>query len=304
MKYFELILSCERKNLETLEFHLGDFSNNGWDISDALTRKDILDPALLWATTILDEKLFLQEKERVRVKIYFNTEEEAKEAQRALLQTGLCMFLSLKELEDTDYANAWKKYYHPFSVGEFLIVPAWEKVPVTEKKVLRMDPGMAFGSGTHESTMLCLKALQEITPRGFVYDVGCGSGILGLAALLSGAQRVEALDIDPLAIEAVLGNAKLNGCANRISASLGDLLKGQERQADLIFGNLIAEVVVELVPQTLNCLKEGGYFITSGILKEKEDMVKEVLYANAFEILKIFHEKEWVGILSQRRNHV
>ena len=112
MKYFELILSCERKNLETLEFHLGDFSNNGWDISDALTRKDILDPALLWATTILDEKLFLQEKERVRVKIYFNTEEEAKEAQRALLQTGLCMFLSLKELEDTDYANAWKKYYH------------------------------------------------------------------------------------------------------------------------------------------------------------------------------------------------
>ncbi len=85
--------------------------------------------------------------------------------------------------------RTWKKYYHPFSVGEFLIVPAWEKVPVTEKKVVRMDPGMAVGSGTHESTMLCLKALQEITPRGFVYDVGCGSGILGLAALLSGAQR-------------------------------------------------------------------------------------------------------------------
>ena len=299
MKYFEVTLQVKAEDLEELETHLAEVAENGWDVSESVTEKDLQAEQLHWST-IYDEDFSLSRKEEIAVKIYFEDEGKAESVAKNLESTGLCQVKQVNSLEDTDYANAWKKYYHVFSVGEITIVPVWEDIPETDNTVIRINPGMAFGSGTHESTMLCLEMLQEIKPEGFVYDVGCGSGILGISALLLGADQVHASDIDPLALQVAEENAELNGVEDRICITQGDLLRGQEQKATLIFGNLIAEVLLDLIPQAQKLLLPEGVLILSGILAKKEVMVTEALKKQGFDNIKRRQRKEWVALLARR----
>ncbi|WP_244833287.1 50S ribosomal protein L11 methyltransferase [Clostridium sp. BJN0001] len=209
----------------------------------------------------------------------------------------------LKKMHEQDWANNWKKYYKPVKVTDRIVIkPEWEKY---EKKdgehVIELDPGMAFGTGTHETTRMCLKALDEYINddnSDTVIDVGCGSGILTIAAKMLGANKAIGVDLDPIAVDSAKGNAKLNNLTG-IEILEGNLLDVVSEKADIIVANIIAQVIVSFVEDVKKTLKSGGYFICSGIIHEKLNMVKEKLKECNFDIIKVDEDGEWNAIVSR-----
>lgn len=207
-----------------------------------------------------------------------------------------------RELEDADWANNWKKYYHITPVGEKLVVkPSWENyVPGSGEIVLEMDPGMAFGCGTHPSTVLCLKLLEETIRGGeTVYDVGAGSGILAVAAARLGASSVLAVDMDAVAVRVARENVDLNGVAGTVRVVEGNLLDSVSQPADIIVANIVADVIMLLAPTAASLLKDGGLFISSGIYQGREDEVRAALEANGFTVLDSRRDGEWTAFLTR-----
>lgn len=205
------------------------------------------------------------------------------------------------DVREEDWANSWKKYYKPLEIGEkVVVVPIWEEYDAKpEQVIVKMDPGMAFGTGTHETTKMCIETLQEIIQGGeTVFDVGTGSGILAITAKKLGASSVLAIDLDPVAVD----SAKINGQENDVTMDVrqGDLLKDIEGQADVIIANIIADVIIYLSDKISPFLKEGGYFLASGIIHLQEEEVKEALVKNGFEILKIRRENDWRAMLCKK----
>lgn len=186
----------------------------------------------------------------------------------------------LADVHEEDWANNWKQYYKPTRVGLHIVIkPSWEAyVPAGDDIVIELDPGMAFGTGTHESTMLCLELLENhIFPGSTVIDVGCGSGVLSIAAAKLGASKVLALDVDPVAVNVTKDNVKINRVSNIVSVQKNNLLYGIEEQVDIIVANIIADVIIKLLPQSFKLLKEHGLFIASGIIKEMADEVRTAM---------------------------
>lgn len=208
--------------------------------------------------------------------------------------------LSIKtdDVRDEDWQNNWKQYYKPFEVGERLLVkPVWEAVDAKGRAVLEMEPGMAFGTGTHETTFLCLELLEKyVRPGTLVWDVGCGTGILAVAAVLLGAERAVAVDRDPVAVSAARNNAALNRMEGKVDVREGDLMKGLEGKPDLIVSNIIAEVIIPMAREASRRLGPGGLFICSGIILSREDAVHQALVDAGFEILETKRMGEWVAI--------
>ena len=220
------------------------------------------------------------------------------------------------ETEDKDWINNWKQYFHPFTVDDILIKPTWEPLPegMEGKTLIQIDPGTAFGTGSHETTQLCIrqieKYLKEKGPGAEVLDVGTGSGILGIAALKLGAGHVFATDLDDCAIEAVAENLKSNGlteadfhtvCGNLIDDPAVQDAAGYEKY-DIAAANILAPVIIALQGEIAKHLKHGGIFITSGIIDTKEEDVKAAISANPeFEILEVNHQGEWVNVTARRK---
>jgi len=262
----------------------------------------------------IDDELVNAMADEVRVKVYFPDDARLADTLRTIQQSlndlrGMNLGFDLGSLavrtqgmKEEDWANNWKKYYKPFAVGEKLwIRPVWEPdTAPAGRKTLVMDPGMAFGTGTHETTYLCMELLQQtVTPGMKLYDVGCGTGILGIAALLLGAGHAIAIDRDPVCVDAVKNNRALNGLADtRIPAKLGNLLDGETEKRPLIVANIIADVIIGMLPQVKEHLELPGTFIASGIIKAKEDEVTAALKENGFVIRDIRRKGEWVAILS------
>lgn len=189
--------------------------------------------------------------------------------------------LLFRELEEEDWSSSWKQYFHPVRVGKCIVIkPTWEDyVAKPGDLVLEIDPGMAFGTGTHHTTCLCLETLEDIIKQGqTVFDVGTGSGILSVASALLGAQKIIAVDFDDTAVKVAKENIVLNNLNDRIDVYCGDLLSNVEGTADIIVANIVASVIVELVHDIPQKLKEEGLFLTSGIIEER---VEEVLQAAA-----------------------
>lgn len=207
-----------------------------------------------------------------------------------------------KEIEDMDWANEWKKYYEPFYIGNILIKPSWIDIDESDHTVVEINPGMAFGTGLHETTNLCIEQLQELNLIDkIVLDIGCGSGILSVVSSKLGAKEVFATDIDTLAIEATLENANLNKISN-INAVQGSLLDKVDKKYDVVIANILLNVLDILIPDLPKALKKDGVFICSGLINSQKDNIVNTLEKNNLEIVEISEKGEWISIISRFKN--
>lgn len=207
----------------------------------------------------------------------------------------------LTTISETDWSSAWKKYYKPTHIGKNIVVkPSWEVYkPERDEIVVELDPGMAFGTGTHETTMLCLEILEKYIKNGItVIDVGCGSGILSIASGKLGAEQVLAIDRDENAVRIARENVKRNDLETCVRAIKGDKLQNINFKADIIVANIIADVIIDLSKDVALCLKDNGVFIASGIIKDRKLSVIEALEKNGFDLVEQFEKGEWVALVS------
>lgn len=214
-------------------------------------------------------------------------------------------------VDEEDWANNWKAYFKPIAVGEKLLVcPSWEEVPEgSTGAVLRIDPGMAFGSGTHHTTRMCLELLEKlISPDMRVADLGCGSGILSIAASLMGARETYAIDIDPVAAKVAGENAALNGIdMDKYFIRTGDILTDAEfkkdiagEKFDIVMANIVANIIIAFAPVVPQLMKDGGMFIASGIIDDRLDEVTEALRENGLKIIEVREGEDWRALLAEK----
>lgn len=215
------------------------------------------------------------------------------------------------QTEDKDWINNWKQYFHQFYVDDILIVPSWEEVKAEDKDkmILHIDPGTAFGTGMHETTQLVIRQLKKyVTPDTEMLDVGTGSGILGIVALKLGAKHVLGTDLDPCAVPAVAENKEANQIVDEtFDMVIGNIIddKAIQDQAgyekyDIVTANILADVLIPLTPVIVNQMKKGAYYITSGILDVKEEVVVEAVKAAGLTVVEVIHQGEWVSVTARK----
>ena len=260
---------------------------------------------------------------RAKVNFYIDSEEDdgsMLEKVKAELE-DLRMFIDIgegtiteSETEDKDWINNWKKYFSSFTIGDILIKPTWEEVKPedADKFMIEIDPGISFGTGKHETTQLCIKQLikyiEGAKEAPTVLDVGCGSGILSIVALKLGAKEVVGTDLDADCMISTRDNMQVNHLDEKLGAFyVGNLIDDTELQKkvgtekyDIVVANILADVIIPMAPVIPDRLKEGGYFITSGIIDFKENEVKEAIEAAGLKVIEINHQGEWVNITAQK----
>ncbi|MGD6876533.1 50S ribosomal protein L11 methyltransferase [Bacillus infantis] len=236
------------------------------------------------------------------------TVDEIKEAINGLILYNIDVGLNkvtISEVNEEEWATAWKKYYNPVKISErFTIVPTWEDyTPVSsDELIIELDPGMAFGTGTHPTTVMCIQALERTVAKGDrVVDVGTGSGVLSIAAAMLGAEKVEALDLDEVAVKSARLNIKLNKVHETVSVSQNNLLNGVQEGADVVVANILAEVILRFTDDVAKTVKKGGRFIASGIIQQKKQQVKEAIIEAGFEIEEILQMEDWVAIIAKNK---
>lgn len=212
--------------------------------------------------------------------------------------------VSVQEVDEEDWATAWKKYYHPVKISNrFTIVPTWEDYERvnTDELIIELDPGMAFGTGTHPTTVMCLQALEKtVQTDSSVIDVGTGSGVLSIGAAKLGASKIHALDLDEVAVRSAIENIALNKVDHIVRVTHGNLLDNVDEQADIVVANILAEIIMTFTDDAFTIVKEGGLFITSGIIATKKDDVRESLLHAGFEIEEVMMMEDWVTIISRK----
>ena len=229
---------------------------------------------------------------------------------REFVDLGPCT-IEESQTEDVDWVNNWKQYFHQFYVDDILIIPSWEQVkPEDEgKMIIHIDPGTAFGTGMHETTQLCIRQIKKyVTDTTRILDVGCGSGILGMLALKFGAAYAVGTDLDPCAIDATHENMKENGVPKeQYEVMIGNIIddKAIEDQVgyacyDIVAANILADVLVMLTPVIVSQLKPGGIYITSGIIDDKEEVVKQAVADAGLELLDVTYQGEWVCVTARK----
>lgn len=268
------------------------------ELSKSKERWDFVDPSLINS-----------DFDGVLIKAYFseaddleNKIEEIKNRIKndPILNTGNNE-IKINIVDDNDWAEAWKKYYKPIKIGErILIKPSWEKYVLEENDILiELDPGMAFGTGTHETTMMCTEALEKYVKSGdIVYDIGCGSGILSIVAAKLGAEKVVGVDLDELCVKVSNENIKLNNVNKIVEIKEGNLLDVVDGKANIIVSNIIAEIIAGMTKDLRAYLKGDGIFITSGIIVEKIELVEKALLENGFKVLDIKRLNGWACIIA------
>ena len=215
------------------------------------------------------------------------------------------------ETEDIDWINNWKQYFHQFTIDDILVIPSWEEVSPGDQNgmVLHIDPGTAFGTGMHETTQLCIRQLRKyVTSETRLLDVGTGSGILSILALMFGAVHAVGTDLDPCSIEATAQNCQANGIGSeQFSLLIGNLITDQKLQDqvgydcyDIVAANILADVLLGLTPVIVNHLKQGGMYITSGIIDDKESVVVSAVKAAGLTIVEVTHQGEWVCVTARK----
>ena len=256
---------------------------------------------------LIDESILNADKTRVTVSVFLSADRSLAEAKAFLTErlsaSGLSATVTTEGMREEDWAETWKKYYHPISVGKLTVVPAWEEyTPKGDERIIRMDPGMAFGTGTHETTRLVMSLLSdEVTGGERVLDVGTGSGILALSAAKLGAKICYAYDIDPVAVRVAEENVKKDGAANVI-CGVADLLDGVDRTApyDLVVANIVSDIILRLLPDLGDVMKTGGRAILSGIIGERVAEIKTAVAEYGFSLVKEREERDWYGLLIQK----
>lgn len=260
------------------------------------------DDGCAYLTFYLDEEV---DKHEMLLKVRQELEE-----MRSYLNVGDCTIEESKT-EDVDWVNNWKQYFHQFYIDDILVIPSWENVEAkdSDKMVIHIDPGTAFGTGMHETTQLCIRPLKKyVTEDTEILDVGCGSGILGMLALKFGAKHSVGTDLDPCAIDATYENMDNNGISrDQYEVMIGNIIDDKEVQDkvgyekyDIVAANILADVLVPLTPVIIHQLKKGGIYITSGIIEDKEEVVVEAVKKAGLEVLEVNHQGEWVSVTARK----
>ena len=311
MKYIEFKVRASRQGIEQVTAMFMSKGIDSVSITDPADMEDILNKKNEYDWEYVDDQLKEDLEREPSISAYFEDTPENREKIQELKIA--VMMLKSKELEglygwdvdfgrlyaeavtvdDEDWKDKWKENFKPSKITKRIVVkPTWEEYIAGDGEiVLQIDPGMAFGTGTHETTSLCLrlmeKYLSDFPENKKVLDIGCGSGILSIAAALLGAGEVMAVEIDKDAVSVAAENVKLNGVLNNVSVVQGDLTKGIDFKADIIVANLMADLVMVLAESAANHMEDGGIFISSGILTEKKETVSEAIRNAGFEILEI-----------------
>lgn len=259
---------------------------------------------------LIDEAILNADKDHASVSIYIPEEKNYNDYIAFLKEKFDTLKIDAKMeligLKEEEWSTAWKKYYKPIKVSDRLvIVPMWEDYDAeAEEVVVKMDPGMAFGTGTHETTRLVAGLIEKYMAKGdFVLDVGTGSGILSICAAKLGAGSCSAYDIDPVAVRVAKENCEKNGCDDIIECGVSDLLKDVKIPKggfDFAVANIVADIIIRLSPDIGACLKDGAYYITSGIIDEREDDVLKAMSAVGFEKVDEVHENGWCAIVFKK----
>ena len=256
---------------------------------------------------LVDDTILNADRDTVKVSLFVPEDKsfiEYKEyLETRIADLGIDASISFEGVSEDDWAESWKQYYKPIPLGRVTVVPAWEKYEAKEGEILvRMDPGMAFGTGTHETTRLVMRIMQDELKGGErVLDVGTGSGILSICASKLGAASCNAYDIDPVAVKVARENAKDDGCDN-IIVGVSDLLKGVDLtngKYDFCVANIVADIIIRMMPDISDYLEVGAPLILSGIIAPRADEVREAVKAAGFEIVREEQENDWLAIMAK-----
>lgn len=247
--------------------------------------------------------------ETVLVKAYFSEDQDIKSELEQALGEIEQMFnapcqVQINDVHDEDWEESWKQYYHTFKIGQRLVIkPSWEKYQAQKNEIIiDIDPGMAFGTGSHASTRFCLNFVDQYVKGGeTIIDAGCGSGILSIAAAKLGAKQIFAMDFDPVAVRIAQENVALNALDEVIQIAQGDIVEDlSEQEVDYILANITAEVVTLLIPAAAKRLKPGGYLFSSGIIESRWPGVQKQMEAHGLIIEKTLQESEWMGVAARK----
>ncbi|MBQ9015439.1 MAG: 50S ribosomal protein L11 methyltransferase [Firmicutes bacterium] len=323
MKYIELKIHASRQGVEMVTEMLMRNGITAISVDDPEDLQDILDKKNEYGWDYIDDALKNRRQRDAQVRVYLDDTDEG----RRQLQHLKIEVMKLKSLElegkfgwdvdfgrlyaeseivdDEDWKDKWKENFHPAHITDRIVVkPTWEGYDAKAGElVIEIDPGMAFGTGTHETTRLCMALMQLYLTRAAgarVLDVGCGSGILSIGAALLGASEVTGVEIDPDAVRVAKENVDKNGMTGEIRILEGDLTEGLELEADILVANLMADLVVRLAGPAAEHLAEGGVFISSGILAEKRESVSEAIRGAGFTIERVVTDGEWCAIAARK----
>ena len=327
MKYTELIITAKRDEAEPVQAALLEAGFDSMQIDDPMDAVDIAEHRELYKYDYINEEIARAAEEAeagadaITITLYFENDEEGQQKldeAKALLDSLKAdpgtdvAYETAATGDDSEWLYKWQEHFRPTRVGRRIVVkPGWEDYEAAEDElVIEMDPGMAFGSGLHETTSMCIKALEKDLGDGAydpsrypikVLDVGTGTGILAMAAVLLGADEALGIDIDDEAVRVANENIVKNGLEGRISISRGNLMDGVGYEPDIIVANLMADLVIMLSPAAAAQLRPGGIYITSGILDIKEEIVKKAIEDAGFDIIEVLADGEWRAIIASRR---
>lgn len=300
MQLFEITVTVALHDLETAQDIAVAVADGGIYVEDY---SDLEQQCFeITGMRLIDEELLRKDREHAVIHLYFNADVnviEKKERLKTLLfDAGVGFAFGEKEIVEDDWSEAWKKHYHAVTAGKFKVVPCWEEY---EKKdgeiVLILDPGMAFGTGTHESTRLCLEMVGESVKGGERFlDIGTGSGILAIGALLAGAKEACAFDIDPVAVKMSRYNIELNGLSDRFEVRQGGADGSFGDGFDMIVANIVADVIIAILPTVKKLIKKGGIFITGGIIDRYADEVARAAGEHGFTVETRRSDNGWTGM--------
>ncbi len=308
MKWTECKMNIHCDAIEAVTYMLAEKGIQGVEVVDGTLSQEDMEEMLVNYV----EDGVIQEGQDAFVRFYISEEEAVDQILQELTDetNNLRQFVQVgsgdietSTMDDEDWYNNWKQYYKPFRIDENIVIkPTWEEcTDITDEDiVVEIDPGMAFGSGTHETTSMCVSLIHEyIKSDDIMIDVGCGSGILGIAAAKLGAHDVVCIDLDKNAVKAAKENTVVNEVNNTVKVLHGNLLEMSDMKADMIVVNIMADVIIFLAQSVGNHLLPNGLFIASGIILAKIDEVTEALKANAFSIVRIERMGEWSAIVAR-----
>lgn len=306
MQYSEVKLKIATADLPTAEAIAGMVVPYGLYIEDYSDIEEVA-PQIAHVD-LIEQELLDRDRTHAIIHVYISPEANPAEAvsfiSERLDAESIDFSVDIASVDEQDWATAWKKYYRPTKVGERVVVcPSWESYAKADGEiVLTLDPGMAFGTGTHDTTRLCIRLIEQYVASGLsLLDIGTGSGILAVAALLLGAKKAVGVDIDEVAVRVAKENAELNGVSERVEFLAGDLTDKVSGKFELVTANIVADVIIRLLPSLAEFLTVDGVFIASGIIDTREADVVSALEAEGYELVGREESGGWVALAAKPR---
>ena len=314
MKWTEVLIKVDPQAVEAVTDILYGLGAQGVAIDEPVDVQKLREDELYW--DYIDEKLLENDTEETKIMAYFSEEETnlpekiavIREKIRNLTEFGLSIgsgTVELSNVNQEDWESAWKQYFKPVHVTDRIVVkPEWEEYSPQEGEiVIEIDPGMAFGTGTHETTSMCINQIEKNLKAGDrVIDIGSGSGILSMAAVLLGAEKATGVDLDPVAVRVALENVELNNLQDKIDILHGNLTDVIREKADIVVANIMADIILILLEDVREFIKDDGLFISSGIIQEKRAAVEARLLEKNFSIVEVETKGEWCAITAQKKS--